>query len=73
MCAVLCFAVQMNVSDVESELQKALQLQSSTSAALAQAVQDKLKAEAELKAAMVSICAKFKRRVSLCSAMHELL
>jgi hypothetical protein len=44
----------MNVSDVEAELQRALQLQSSTAAALKEAVQDKLKAEADLKKVMVS-------------------
>jgi cell division protein FtsX len=58
-CAVLCravFVVQMNASDVEAELQRALQLQSSTAAALKEAVQDKLKAEADLKAVMVSDC-----------------
>jgi hypothetical protein len=51
---VLCCAVlQMTVDTVEAELQKAMQLQASTSAALAQAVQDKLQAEAQLSAAMV--------------------
>lgn len=51
---VLCCAMlQMTVDTVEAELQKAMQLQASTSAALAQAVQDKLQAEAQLSAAMV--------------------
>lgn len=45
--------LQMNVSDVEAELKHAMQLQASTAAALREAVQDKLKAEAELKAVMV--------------------
>lgn len=56
-CDVMCCAVpfvQMNVSDVEAELQRAMQLQSSTAAALKEAVQDKLKAEADLKKVMVS-------------------
>jgi hypothetical protein len=51
----------MSVGDVEAELKKAMQLQISTSAALTQAVQDKLKAEADLKTAMVSEhCSKLK-------------
>lgn len=47
----------MSVGNVEAELKKAMQLQVSTSAALTQAVQDKLKAEADLKTAMVSTAA----------------
>jgi hypothetical protein len=51
---MVCRAVlQMSVDTVEAELQKAMRLQASTSAALAQAVQDKLKAEAQLSTAMV--------------------
>lgn len=46
-------AMQMNVTDVEAELKRAMQLQTTTSEALSQAVRDKLQAEAELTTAMV--------------------
>jgi hypothetical protein len=43
----------MNVSDMEVELKRALAHQAQTSAALGEAVRDKLTAEADLKKAMV--------------------
>lgn len=52
--AAACGAVQLAVGDVQAELDRAMKLQASTSAALNEAVRDKLKAEADLNTAMVS-------------------
>lgn len=52
--AAACAAVQLAVGDVQAELDRAMKLQASTSAALNEAVRDKLKAEADLNTAMVS-------------------